>query len=185
MRRICSLCIIVVLAAVAAAEVSTNQPPALAASKTRMKCAVCKGRGQLKVSPPDHGQYGGRIEHRSHWDIKLNPCPICERGRGWRETWDLTQPEPKADAPCTKCGWSGIVNCRKCLASGIADCPNSSCKDGWLIEKTSQFHRSSRRRTSVKPCPDCKGIGKIVCRACKGMRAELCNRCFGTGKNRR
>ena len=185
MRSVHLLCVIAAALAAAVAEASTNRPPALAASKTRMKCTVCKGRGQLKVTPPDHGQYGGRIEHRSHWDVKLNPCPICERGRGWRETWDLTQPEPMEAAPCTKCGWSGIVHCRKCLASGIADCPRSDCKDGWLIEKSSQFRRSSRRQTSVKPCPDCKGVGKIVCRACKGMRAELCNRCFGTGKNRR
>lgn len=177
------IAVLAVLSAVA--DASTNVPPSLAATKTRVKCTICKGRGQLKVSPPDHGQFGGRIEHRSHWDVKLNPCPICERGRGWRTTWDLTQPEPTEAAPCMKCGWSGIVHCRKCLASGIADCPRSDCKDGWLIEKTSTYRRSARKSASVKPCPDCKGVGKIVCRACNGMRAELCNRCFGTGTKRR
>ena len=164
------------------ADAASGAAAALAASKVRIKCAICNGRGHLKVSPPDHGQFGGRIEHRSHWDVKLNPCPICQRGRGWRTTWDLTQPEPSESAPCTKCGWSGIVQCRKCLASGISDCPRSDCNDGWLIEKSSAYRRSSRKSVSVKPCPDCKGIGKITCRECGGMRAELCNRCFGTGK---
>ena len=170
---------------VSVADAITNAPTSLAASKVRIKCTVCKGRGHLKVSPPDLGQFGGRIEHRSHWDVKLNPCPICERGRGWRTTWNLTQPEPTESVPCTKCGWSGIVHCRKCLASGIVDCTRSDCKDGWLIEKSSSYRRSSRKPTSVRPCPDCKGIGKVVCHTCKGMRAELCNRCFGTGVKRK
>lgn len=185
MKNVLLMGIAVLGAVVAVADASTDASPALAASKMRIKCTVCNGRGHLKVSPPDHGQFGGRIEHRSHWDVKLNPCPICERGRGWRTTWKLTQPEPMESAPCTKCGWSGIVHCRKCLASGIADCPRSDCKDGWLIEKSSSYRRSSRNPASVKPCPECKGVGKIVCRACKGMRAELCNRCFGTGTKRR
>ena len=167
------------------ADESAVAPSALAATRTRVKCVICKGRGHLKVSPPDHGQFAGRIEHRSHWDVKLNPCPICTKGRGWRETWNLVQPEPAAAAPCTKCGWSGIVQCRKCLATGIAQCSRSDCKDGWIVEKSGNYRRSSRQPVSVSPCPDCKGVGKIVCRACKGMRAELCSRCFGTGTKRR
>ena len=185
MKKVFAICFAFLSVAATAADVSTNAPPAIAASKARIKCSICNGRGHLKVSPPDLGQFGGRIEHRSHWDIKLDPCPICKRGRGWRETWDLTQPEPTESAPCTKCGWSGIVQCRKCLASGIADCTRSGCKDGWLVEKQASYRKSSRRPASVKQCPDCKGIGKIVCRACKGMRADLCDRCFGTGKKRR
>ena len=182
MRMKLGICIVLFTAVAVAADSGTNRPPALAATKTRVKCSVCNGRGHLKVSPPDHGQFGGRIEHRSHWDVKLNPCPVCERGRGWRETWDLSQPEPSESTPCTKCGWSGIVHCRKCLASGVADCPRSDCKDGWLVEKSNKYRRSSQKQVSVKPCPECKGIGKVVCRTCKGMRAELCNRCFGAGK---
>lgn len=185
MRKIAFVGMVAMAAAMAVADASTNKPPELAASKTRIKCTVCNGRGHLKVSPPDLGQFGGRIEHRSHWDVKLNPCPVCTRGRGRREVWDLTQPEPTEAVPCTKCGWSGIVQCRKCLASGIADCPKSECKDGWIIEKSSTYRRSSRKPPSVKSCPECKGIGKIVCKACKGMRAELCNRCYGTGAKRR
>lgn len=162
-----------------------EKAPSLAATKTRVKCTVCNGRGHLKVSPPDLGQYGGRIEHHSHWDVKLNPCPICLKGRGWRVTWDLTQAEPTQNPPCTKCGWSGLVQCRRCLASGIADCPNRECKDGWIIEKPKSYRRSSRTPPSVKPCPECKGVGKVSCPACKGMRADLCNRCFGAGMKRR
>lgn len=182
MKRIFAIGMIVFVSAAVAADDSTNAAPALAATKVRVKCTVCKGRGRLKVSPPDVGQFTGRIEHRSHWDVKLDKCPLCRRG--WRETWDLTQPEPSADAPCTKCGWSGIVHCRKCLASGIADCPGSDCKDGWIIEKTGRGY-SSRRKSTAKPCTECKGVGKIVCPSCQGMRATLCNRCFGTGKKRR
>ena len=185
MKYVLMIFVGVLIVAAAFADASTNAPPEIAASKVRVKCTICKGRGNLKVSPPDHGQFGGRIEHRSHWDVKLNPCPICERGRGWRMVWDLTQPEPSQSAPCTKCGWSGIIQCRRCLASGIADCPRSDCKDGWLVEKSNTYRKSSRKTVSVKPCPDCKGLGKVVCRECKGMRADLCNRCFGTGKNRR
>lgn len=181
MRRTFFAVIGILMAAASAG--STNAPPALAATKVRVKCTVCNGRGHLKVRPPDHGQYGGRIERRSHWDIKLDPCPACERRRGWRTAWDLTQPEPTADPPCTKCGWSGIIQCRRCLASGIADCQNRECKEGWIVENPG--YRRNRRTRSVKPCPDCRGVGKVLCPVCRGMRAELCNRCFGTGKKRK
>lgn len=184
MKKVLFTGVLVLASVIASADPATNAPPALAATKTRVKCIVCNGRGHLKVSPPDHGQFGGRIEHRSHWDVKLDPCPVCERGRGWRVAWDLTQPEPTESVPCTKCGWAGIVQCRRCLASGIADCPNSDCEDGWIVEK-SGYSRRSRRSAKVNPCPRCKGVGKIMCPHCKGMRAELCNRCFGTGKKRR
>jgi hypothetical protein len=179
------VCTVLTMVAVAAADGSTNKPPALAAVNTRVKCVVCNGRGHLKVSPPDIGQYKGRIEHRSHWDVKLDPCPVCERRRGWREAWDLTQPEPLEDAPCMKCGWSGIVQCRKCLASGIESCHKSGCQDGWIEDRSSAHRRSSRKPAMLKPCSECKGIGKILCRMCKGMRANLCNRCHGTGRKRR
>ena len=185
MKKIRLLVVFALASVAASAKAPADQPLAIAASKTRIKCAVCNGRGHLKVSPPDHGQFGGRIEHRSHWDVKLNPCPVCERGRGWRETWDLVQPEPSEAAPCTKCGWSGIVQCRRCLASGIADCPRTDCKDGWIVKKAIQHRNSARSQMTVSPCPDCKGVGKIVCGVCKGLRAELCNRCFGTGKKRK
>ena len=174
-----------VFSAIAVMANTTNEAPSLAASKTRIKCLVCGGKGRMKVSPPDLGQFGGRIEHRSHWDVKLNQCPICRQGRGWRVVWDLAQPEPSESAPCLKCGWSGIVQCRRCLASGVADCPRSDCKDGWIIEKNGSYRRSSRKNVTVRPCPECKGVGKIVCPVCKGMRAELCNRCFGTGKKQK
>lgn len=185
MKKIKYAAILLFVVSIAAAGGATNNVPELAATKTRIKCTVCRGRGNLKVSPPDLGQYGGRIEHRSHWDVKLNPCPVCTRGRGWREAWDLTQPEPAETVPCTKCGWSGIVHCRRCLASGIEDCPKSECRDGWIIEKSNSYRRSSRKPPSVKACPECRGVGKVLCRSCKGMRAELCNRCYGTGTKRR
>ena len=171
----------------AAADGATNAPPALAAQKTRIRCAVCEGRGRLKVRPPDVGQFAGRIESRSHWDVNLDPCPVCGRGHGWRTVWDLTQPEPRAEAPCTKCGWSGLVQCRRCLATGIVSCPHAGCKDGWIIEDqlAGGRRRSSRKVQSAKRCPECKGAGKVICPVCKGLRAELCNRCFGCGRNRR
>ena len=169
------------------AEPAAKEPPKLAATTTRVKCSICPGKGSLKVRPPDVGQFTGRIESRSHWDVNLDPCPVCGQGHGWRTVWDLTQPEPKTEAPCTKCGWSGLVQCRKCLAAGVADCPRSDCRDGWIIEERpgGSRRKSARKPPSVKPCPECKGVGKVVCPVCKGMRAELCNRCFGTGRNRR
>ena len=165
----------------------TNGPPKLAATKVRVKCPVCQGKGHLTLRPPDHGQYGGRIESRSHWDLKLDPCPICGRGHGWRKVWDLTQPEPSTEPPCMTCGWSGLVQCRKCLASGIAKCPRSDCKDGWIVTKAQSTYRrsSTRKPPTVTPCPECKGVGKVVCPACQGLRAELCKRCFGTGRKGR
>ena len=185
MKKTVLLFLFFVFPAIAVVADGTNGAPSLAASKTRIKCSVCAGKGRMKVSPPDVGQFGGRIEHRSHWDVKLDPCPVCKRGRGCRVVWDLTQPEPSEVAPCTKCGWSGLVQCRKFLASGIADCSRSDCKDGWIIEKNNSSRRSYRKNSTVKPCPDCKGVGKIVCPVCKGMRADLCGRCFGTGKKQK
>ena len=182
MKKIIAAGILFAAFAASAGNAATNDAPQLSASKVRVKCALCKGRGRLKVSPPDLGQFEGRIEHRSYWDVKLDPCPVCRRG--WRETWDLSQPEPNEAAPCTKCGWSGIVQCRKCLASGIAECSKQNCKDGWIVEKAGRG-QMARRKSTVKPCSECRGAGKIVCPSCQGMRATLCNRCFGTGKKRK
>ena len=163
-----------------------QQPPKIAASKVRIKCAVCAGKGSLKIRPPDVGQFTGKINDRSHWDIKLNPCPACGRGHGWRVVWDLTQPEPSTEPPCMSCGWSGLVQCRKCLASGLMKCPRSDCKAGWIITKSQYVGKRSsyRKPPDVKPCPECKGVGKVVCPECKGLRADLCKRCFGTGRKR-
>jgi len=165
---------------------AAKAPPKLAATTTRVKCAICQGKGSLKVRPPDVGQFVGKINDRSHWDVKLDPCPVCGRGHGRREVWDLTKPEPSEEPPCMTCGWSGLVQCRKCLASGIVKCPRSDCKDGWILTKQPSSSRrySSRKPPDVKPCPECKGVGKVVCPECKGMRADLCKRCFGTGRKR-
>ena len=164
---------------------AASEPMKLAAAKTRMKCSVCNGKGSLKIRPPDVGQYAGRIEDRSHWDIKLDPCPVCGRGHGWRTVWDLTQPEPSTEPPCMKCGWSGLdpSPCRKCLGSGVIKCPRRDCQDGWIIMKVqSSGRRSAKRPPDVKQCPECKGVGKVECPTCRGMRAELCKKCHGAGR---
>ena len=67
------------------AEPAAKEPPKLAATTTRVKCSICQGKGSLKVRPPDVGQFTGKINDRSHWDVKLDPCPICGRGHGWRK----------------------------------------------------------------------------------------------------
>ena len=180
-------CVVADVASQAADKTTKNAPPKLAATKTRVKCSVCRGKGTLTLRPPDHGQYGGRIESRSHWDIKLDQCPICGSGHGWRTVWDLTQPEPSPEPPCMTCGWSGLVQCRKCLASGISKCPRSDCQDGWIVTKVQNTSRrsSARKPPTVSPCPECKGVGKVICPVCKGLRADLCKRCFGTGRKTR
>ena len=166
---------------------AAKEPPKLAASKTRIKCTVCNGKGSIRMlhplASPCSKTYGGKIGNQY---VKIDPCPVCEKGRGWRVVWDLTKPEPSAEPPCMTCGWSGLVQCRKCLASGIVKCPHAECKDGWIpIKPQSNYKRSSNRKpTDVKKCPECKGVGKIVCPECKGMRADLCKRCFGIGRKR-
>ncbi len=161
-----------------------DAPPRLAADKVKVKCAVCAGRGSLRARPPDVGQFAGQITDRSHWDVKVNPCPICGRGRGWRTVWDLSHPEPSEEPPCTTCGWSGLTPCRKCLASGVVDCRHPDCRDGWIVPKQPSGARRSRKPPVVKPCPKCQGVGKVVCPDCQGMRANLCRKCFGTGRKR-
>jgi len=175
-----------ILASAAASGAETNRTARLAASRIRIKCAACAGKGYLKVRPPDRGQYAGRIEDRSHWDVKLDPCPICGKGHGWRVVWDLSQPDPSPEPPCMKCGWSGLdpSPCRQCLGSGMAKCTHRDCKDGWIITEIGRQGRraSSRRMQSVEPCPECKGLGKVVCPKCQGLRAELCRKCHGAGR---
>lgn len=168
--------------------------PKLAATRIRMKCQVCKGRGELKVRPPDVGQYGGLITNRSRWDVKLDPCPVCGKGHGRCTVWDLSYPEPSAEPPCTTCGWSGIVQCRKCLASGVVTCYNRDCQDGWILPKGVKVGRRSSskvkhsekiRPSEITPCPQCQGAGRVKCAECQGMRANPCRRCHGTGRKSR
>ena len=51
-----------VLGGVAADPTPTAEPakapPKLAATTTRVKCSICQGKGMLKVSQPDVGQFG-------------------------------------------------------------------------------------------------------------------------------
>lgn len=175
-------------AAVSDAGADKEQAPRLAAVKMRIKCRVCNGRGELKVRPPDIGQYGGLITNRSHWDVKLDPCPICGKGNGRCTVWDLSYPEPSAEPPCTTCGWSGIVKCRKCLATGTVQCRNRNCDNGWILPRE---YRNGRRGSAkvtpsdVVPCPQCHGVGKVVCGDCRGMLANLCRKCHGTGRKRK
>lgn len=181
-----------VLAALAPAKENAAgekpEKPKLAAETVRMKCPVCRGRGELKVRPPDIGQYGGLITNRSHWDVKLDPCPVCGRGNGSVTVWDLSHPEPSAEPPCTTCGWSGIVQCRKCLASGLTDCRNRNCSDGWVLPDNQRRQRRGTAKvkpSEVRPCADCKGVGKVPCADCRGMRATLCRKCHGVGRKMR
>lgn len=165
-----------------------TEKPRLAAQTVRIKCQVCRGRGELKVRPPDIGQYGGLITNRSHWDVLLDPCPICGKGNGYVTVWNLSHRDPSAEPPCTTCGWSGIVQCRKCLASGLTECRNRNCRDGWVLPEN--YKRRSRgaakvKPSEVRPCIDCKGVGKVACADCRGMRATLCRKCHGMGRKMR
>ena len=54
MKYVLMIFVGVLIVAAAFADASTNAPLEIAASKVRVKCTICKGRGNLKVSPPDH-----------------------------------------------------------------------------------------------------------------------------------
>ena len=55
---------------------AAKEPPKLAATTTRVKCSICQGKGTLKVRPPDVGQFTGKINDRSHWDVKLDRTAV-------------------------------------------------------------------------------------------------------------
>ena len=181
--KILPLIVCTALFAVFAAE----QPPQNGARFTTSKCPARKGEGKLVLSPPAHGQYRGAIEPKSHWDIRL-ACTICG-GKGRVKTYRTSMPPIKdGPPPCPTCGWTGVEKCRKCSGAGIVRCKAPDCKNGWNVTKystTSSKHASSgHMKTKVTPCPECKGLGKVVCADCEGLRATPCRKCNGLGQGK-
>ena len=181
------LAVVAVFAAVAMATPTADEAPEIGAKTIIVKCGICKGSGKLVLSPPDHGQYRGSIEPKSHWDIRL-ACPICS-GRGRIKAYRTSMPPVKdGTPPCTTCGWTGVEKCRKCTGTGVVRCTAPDCKNGWIITKhsttTSKHASSAHMKTKVAPCPECKGLGKVSCAECEGLRATVCRKCNGLGKGK-
>lgn len=152
-----------------------------------VKCKICDGAGKLVLRPPDHGQYIGAIEPKSHWDVRL-ACPFCG-GKGKRKVYRTSmQPVKDGTPPCMSCGWTGVEKCRACSSSGAVRCNARDCRNGWNVSKVpltnSSRSYSAKKKTLVTPCPECKGIGKVPCSSCDGMRATLCRKCNGLGRGK-
>lgn len=179
-----SFFLIFVLALSCTANPQDKKTPNIGATFIIAKCGTCKTKGEITLSPPNHGQHRGAIEAKSHWDIDLK-CPICS-GRGRLKTYRTSMP-PVRDGtpPCTSCGWTGVERCRKCIGTGTARCKAPGCKNGWIITKrsttNSRHATSAHMKTSVTPCTECKGLGKVKCAECEGLRARTCRRCNGLG----
>ena len=106
------------LAIAALAAPSAEETPDVGAKTIIVKCGICRGSGKLVLTPPDHGQYRGAIEPKSHWDIRL-ACPICG-GKGRVKTYRTVMPPVKdGTPPCTTCGWTGVEKCRKCTGTDV------------------------------------------------------------------
>ncbi len=166
-----------------AAGFSMAAAPAVHGMRTvTVSCATCNKTGQLRLRPPDKGQHDGSINAKSHWDVKL-ACPVCG-GKGKRKVYRL-KTDPIAEVPaCRACGWTGVERCRKCRATGLVKCPGRDCRAGWIIEKQPVGSGRNNRhfKMSVTPCPECGGMGKIVCMECRGMEGTPCRACNGLGK---
>lgn len=148
----------------------------------KVACATCGRTGRLQLHPPDHGQHNGSINSKDHWDVKC-ACPVCN-GKGRRSVYRLRTKPIDAIPPCRSCGWSGVERCRKCQATGLVKCPGHECRGGWIIKKneTSNGKYNRHFKMTVDPCPECGGLGKIVCPECRGMEGSPCRVCNGLGK---
>lgn len=150
-----------------------------------VKCAMCEGKGKLVCRPPDHGQYKGAIEAKSHWDVRMD-CPFCG-GRGRRRAYRTSMPPVRGGPPpCASCGWTGVEKCRTCVGSGAMRCKAGECRNGWNVtrELGTAVRHSSSKKVKVAPCRECRGFGKVICPYCDGLGATLCRKCRGTGQGK-
>jgi len=173
---------------VAPAAEDAFSAPKNGVQKIIVKCKMCDGSGKLLCRPPDHGQYKGAIEAKSHWDVRMS-CPFCN-GRGRLKVYRTSMP-PLRDGPppCTSCGWTGVEKCHMCKGTGAVRCNEQDCRNGWVVSKqsatTSRYSSSSRMKVKVTPCAECKGVGKVTCTNCDGLRATVCRKCNGLGQDRK
>lgn len=162
------------------------EPPPNGIHKIVVPCDVCahspEGRGRLRLTPPDHGQYQGRVNSKEYFDVKCN-CPICH-GKGKRLAYRLSTPTFEGIPPCRICGWTGVKKCRKCDATGMVACANRGCRDGWFVRKVEigSGKHNHHYKMVVDPCPACRGLGKVICPVCQGMGGTPCPSCHGLGK---
>lgn len=187
----------------------------------RRKCPVCNGRKKLESFPNpedlalqvsrDRQQF--ESDHLKRGEIPVGmayvPREIYEKvnaDKNGRNKLKLV--EEAYGKPCTTCHWTGLEPCRKCDGRGTITCPNSDCKGGWAVTKTTtSYSRSSsgggirggynrggfsnsggsrrisrkEEKVNVHVCPDCDGAHMIICPECQGRRAKTCRRCNGIG----
>lgn len=179
----------VILAAFALCLNVSAEPVSLAT-----KCPACHGLRKVSLTPPNLGQYDGEIgvtpgkpfsTHR--WDIKHDPCPLCD-GKGWHKVYKTSVKAPKPEDvegldKCPTCRWAGVVPCKKCLKSGYQVC--STCKSsskggkpGWIKTETGS---TKHKKIVVTPCTTCQGLAKVVCPDCLSTGALPCPKCHGEG----
>lgn len=188
------------------------------AQKKRVKCAICKGRKRLETyfNPNDLLQAVSRdrekfiSDHQGRGEIPVGQAFISaeDYAKFKQDRQQLKLIEEAYGKPCS-CHWTGIETCRKCDGRGLLPCPNSDCKRGWAVTKTttsytrsksggnslnlsnarsgfrssSGTHRVSRKeeRVNVHVCPTCEGASFILCAECQGRRAKPCRKCNGLG----
>ena len=179
-------CIIVLLTGLAVAQPQTI-------FKT---CPACRGQKSLSLTPPNLGQFDGdagvtpgKPFNTHRFDVRHERCPLCD-GTGKLELYRTSVKPPKDPGelePCTSCWWSGVEPCTKCSKTGIVPCRGCStarhgAKNGWVAEERKTAGRTSKHtKLIVSPCPDCGGVGKVVCKSCDGRGGKPCRRCKAEG----
>lgn len=182
--------------------------------KTRKKCPICRGAGKNEsfMTPSDltvqvaRDREQFRANHQGKGEIAVGEAFVPNATYERVDKKKLKLVEDAYGKPCNKCNWTGIEACKKCGGRGLLPCPESDCKGGFLVTKTTTertrtssggnsfsggrggMRGSGSRRSSVKEtkvtvqeCPTCGGSKYVVCPECGGRKAHPCKRCNGLG----
>ena len=170
--------------------------------KKKVPCPLCGAKGYI----PGFRNYAsmtrfladGRREfdtaHHAAGDTKVGYAWVPEPIFAEMDARERATVASGYGAPCPKCGWTGLEDCKTCKGEGVVKCSAVGCKNGF-VESTAQSRlgggsvgrgrggRSSRQdqQKEVKPCETCGGTALVVCDTCAGARLQPCRKCGGEG----
>ena len=171
-----------------------------APKKTKVQCALCKGRGRFQsfADPADltvqvaKDREAFAANHQGKGEIAVGQAFVPNADfNDEANKKKLKLVEEAFGKPCPKCEWTGITACRKCHGHGYLECPEDDCKGGFLVSKVTTeksysrsggsggYNRGSLSGGSRKTTKKETKVTVQVCPTCGGAKMIVCPECNG------
>ncbi len=166
--------------------------------KTRIKCAICKGRGRLEgyMSPADLKMQVARdreefaARHQAKGELPVGEAFVPNADYESLDKKKLKLIAAAYGKPCKTCLWTGVEACKKCRGNGYLKCPEEDCKGGFLVTKITIEKSRTRSGNSMRGSGRSRGssgsrrtssketkVTVQVCPTCSGTKQIICPEC--------